>query len=48
MAGLELFGVALTAIAIVYAFVKKRDKVGMALIIVLLVLLFILSKLGKI
>ena len=47
MAGLELLGVALTTIAIVYAFVKKKDKVGMALIIVLLVVLFILFQLGK-
>ncbi len=48
MAGLELFGIALTAIAIVYAFVKKRDRIGMALIIVLLVLIFILNQLGRI
>jgi len=47
MAGLELFGIALTAVAIVYAFFKKKDRVGMALIIVLLVLLFILSQLGR-
>ena len=47
MAGLELLGVALTAIAVIYAFVKKKDKVGMALIIVLLVVLFMLFQLGK-
>lgn len=47
MAGLELLGVTLTAIAVIYAFVKKKDKVGMALIIVLLVVLFILLQLGK-
>ncbi len=47
MARLELFGVALVVISIVYAFFKKKDKLALALIIVLLVLLFILGQLGK-
>lgn len=46
MAGLELFGVALVVIAIVYAFINKRDKMGLALIIVLLVLLYLLGYLS--
>lgn len=47
MAGLEILGIALVVIAIVYSFFKKKDKVGLALIIVLLVLLFMLSQLGR-
>ncbi len=47
MAGLELFGVGLVVVAIIYSFYKKKDKLGLALIIVLLVLLFLLSQLGK-
>ena len=47
MIGLEFVGIGLVVVAIVYAFYKKNDKVGLALIIVLLVLLFLLSKLGR-
>lgn len=47
MVGLEILGIALVVTAIVYSFYKKRDKVGLALIIVLLVLLFILGQLGR-
>lgn len=47
MAGLELLGVALVIVAILYAFFKKQDRVGLALIIVLLVVLFILTQLNK-
>ena len=47
MAGLELFGVGLVIVAIVYAFYKKNDKLGLTLIIVLLVLLFLLFQLGR-
>jgi len=48
MLGLELIGLILVTISIVYAFIKKREKIGLALIIVLLVLLFLLKQLGKI
>ena len=48
MWGLELIGLILVTISIVYAFIKKREKIGLALIIVLLVLLFLLKQLGKI
>ena len=47
MVGLELLGIGLVGIAIIYAFYKKNDKLGLALIIVLLVLLFLLGQLGK-
>ncbi|MBI5072452.1 hypothetical protein HZA99_01395 [Candidatus Woesearchaeota archaeon] len=43
MVGFDLVGVGLVAAAIIYSFVKKRDKVGMALIIVLLILLYMLG-----
>ena len=43
---LEIFGIALVVGAIIYSFTKKKDKVGMALIIVLLVLLLMLKQLG--
>ena len=46
MAGLEIFGVALVVIAIVYAFLKKKDTLALTLMIVLLVLLFLLWQLG--
>lgn len=48
MVGLELFGITLVLVAIVYAFYKKEDKVGLALIIVLLVILVMLMQRGKI
>lgn len=43
MVGFEIVGVGLLVAAIVYSFVKKKDKLGMALIIVLLVLLYMLG-----
>lgn len=43
MAGLELFGIALVVVSIVYAFYKKNDRLALALIIVLLVLLYLLG-----
>lgn len=46
MAGLELFGVALVVVSIVYAFYKKKDRLALALIIVLLVLLYLLGYLN--
>jgi len=46
MAGLELIGITLVVLAIVYSFYKKRDKVGLALIIVLLILLYLLGYLN--
>ncbi len=47
MAGLDIFGVALVVIAIVYAFYKKNDRLALTLMIVLLVLLFLLWQLGR-
>ena len=44
---LELIGITLVVISIVYAFIKKKDRLGLALIIVLLALLFILKQLGR-
>ncbi|MBI4143789.1 hypothetical protein HY486_00895 [Candidatus Woesearchaeota archaeon] len=46
MAGLEVVGIALVAVSIVYSFYKKHDRTGMALIIVLLVLLSLLGYLN--
>ena len=43
MVGFDLVGVGLVGAAIIYSFVKKKDKLGMALIIVLLVLLYMLG-----
>ena len=43
MAGLDIFGIALVGIAIVYAFWKKRDKLALALVIVLLAVLLLLG-----
>ncbi len=48
MLGLELIGLLLVLISIIYAFIKKKEKTGLALITVLLALLFILNKLGRI
>ena len=48
MVGLELFGVLLVVVAIVYSFIKRKDTLGLTLIIVLLVLLFMLNLIGKI
>lgn len=46
MAGFEIVGIALVAAAIIYSFAKKKDKVGLALIIVLLILLYMLGYLS--
>jgi len=46
MAGFEIVGILLVIVAIIYSFIKGKDKLGMALIIVLLVLLFMLDKFG--
>lgn len=46
MYGFDIVGIALVVVAIVYSFVKKKDKVGLALIIVLLVLLYMLGYFG--
>lgn len=46
MIGLEVVGVALVCVSIIYSFYKKQDKVGIALIIVLLVLLYMLGYLS--
>lgn len=43
MIGLEIVGIILVSAAIVYSFYKKQDKVALALIIVLLILLFLLG-----
>ncbi len=43
MAGFEVVGIILVAVSIVYSFIKKQDKVALALIIVLLVLLYMLG-----
>ena len=42
MVGVELIGIGLVAPSIVYSFYKKNDKLGLALIVVLLVLLYLL------
>jgi len=44
--GFELIGVILVAVSIIYSFIKKREKVGLALIIVLLALLYLLGYLN--
>lgn len=43
MIGLEIFGIILVLVSIVYAFIKKRDRVGLALIIVLLAMMYLLG-----
>lgn len=43
MPGLEVFGVALVGVAIIYAFYKKQDRTAIALIIVLLTLMYMLG-----
>lgn len=43
MAGMDLIGIILVCFSIVYSFYKKKEFVGIALIIVLLVLLYILG-----
>lgn len=44
--GLELFGIILVCIAIIYAFIKKRNEIALGLIIVLLVILYLLGYLS--
>lgn len=44
--GFELFGIILVVIAIIYSFIKKKEIMGLALIIVLLVLLYLLGYLN--
>lgn len=46
MIGFEIVGIALICASIIYSFYKKQDRVGFALIIVLLVLLYLLGYLG--
>ena len=46
MIGFELVGVLLVSIAIIFAFVKRQDKLALALIITLMALLLLLSQLG--
>jgi len=43
MVGFEIFGIALVVVSIIYAFYKKNDRLALALIIVLLVLLYLLG-----
>lgn len=43
MIGLELFGILLVIVAIIYSFYKKHDNMALALIIVLLVLFVMLG-----
>lgn len=44
--GFDLVGIILVVVSIIYSFIKKREKVGLALIIVLLVLLYLLGYLS--
>ena len=46
MVGLELFGILLVCVAIIYSFYKKKDNIALSLIIVLLILLYLLGYLG--
>jgi hypothetical protein len=46
MAGLEIVGVVLVVVSIIYSFIKKKDRVGLALIIALLVMLYLLGYLN--
>lgn len=41
--GLELIGVILVGVSIIYAFYKKKDNIALALIITLLILLYLLG-----
>ena len=43
MLGLEIVGVSLVVISIIYAFIQKKTNVGLSLMIVLLILLLILG-----
>jgi hypothetical protein len=47
MVGFEIVGIILVGLAIVYSFYKKKDRVGLALIIVFLILLFLLGYFNK-
>lgn len=44
--GAEILGILMVGMAIAYSFYKKNDKLGVALIIVLLMLLYLLGYLG--
>ncbi|MEK6835355.1 MAG: hypothetical protein AABX61_03775 [Nanoarchaeota archaeon] len=44
--GLELIGIILVVISIIYSFIKKKELMGLALIIVLLMLLYLLGYLN--
>ncbi len=44
--GFELIGVSLVIVSIIYSFIKKNERAGLALIIVLLVLLYLLGYLS--
>ena len=41
--GFELIGIILVVISIIYSFIRKNEKAGLALIIVLLILLYLLG-----
>lgn len=43
MVRFEIIGISLVVISVVYAFCKKNNRKGLALIIVLLILLFLLG-----
>lgn len=44
MVGFELFGIILVCISIIWAFYKKKENVGLGLIITLLLVLILLNK----
>lgn len=46
MMGLEIIGVVLVGVSIVYAFYKKKDKLALGLVIVLLILMYLLGYLN--
>lgn len=46
MIGFELVGILLVSVAILIAFIQKQDKLALALIITLIVMLLLLSQLG--
>jgi len=43
MVGFEIVGIALVCVSIIYSFYQKKDRVALALIITLLVLLYLLG-----
>ncbi|MFH1440097.1 MAG: hypothetical protein ABIG89_06010 [Candidatus Woesearchaeota archaeon] len=48
MVGFEIVGILLVGAAIIYSFYKKKDRIAMALIIVLLIILFMLGYFNQI